>query len=161
MIFSFDLYFDFRFDLDCALTGQMGFQTDFSFDYVCILNDSFDSGDYFPLVSGSSTNLVFNLIYANVFSNTNCESNESYKCAALALSRIRCWIISITAAASGNACKSVYNPFCIKKQRSKKSVSKTPCASVKIRERFFDLRSVAAGSQDELQQGFSLLVYFL
>ena len=42
------------------------------FDSVCILNDSFDSGDYFPLVSGSSTNLVFNLnIYANVFSNTN------------------------------------------------------------------------------------------
>ena len=39
------------------------------FDSVCILNDSFDSGDYFPLVSGSSTNLVFNLnIYANVFS---------------------------------------------------------------------------------------------
>ncbi len=54
------------------------------------------------------------------FSNTNCESNESYKCAALALSRIRCWIISITAAASGNACKSVYNPFCIKKTKVKK-----------------------------------------
>ena len=40
--------------------------------------------------------------------------------------------------------------LCIeKKQRSKKSVSKTPCASVIIRE-FFDLRSVAAGSQNEL-----------
>ena len=46
------------------------------------------------------------------------------------------------------------NPFIIplrqKKQRSKKSVSKIPCASVIIRELFFDLRSVAAGSQNEL-----------
>ena len=37
------------------MTGQMGFKTDFSFDSVCILNDSFRGG------------LVFNLIYANVF----------------------------------------------------------------------------------------------
>ena len=45
------------------------------------------------------------------------------------------------------------NPFRIpmhrKKQRSKKSVSKTPCASVQSVS-FFDLRPVAAGSQDEL-----------
>ena len=27
------------------MTGQMGFKTDFSFDSVCILNDSGDSGD--------------------------------------------------------------------------------------------------------------------
>ena len=33
---------------------------------------SWDSGDYFPLVSGSSTNLVVNLIYTRMFfSNTN------------------------------------------------------------------------------------------
>ena len=49
-------------------------------------------------------------------------------------------------------------PFASKKTKVKKSVSKTPCASVKIRERFFDLRSVAAGSQDELQQGLSMRV---
>ncbi len=41
------------------------------------------------------------------FSNTNRESNESCKCVALALSRVIYWIISISAAASGNACKSV------------------------------------------------------
>ena len=41
--FLFDLSFDFLFD--CTLTGQKGFQTDFSFDSVCILNDSFDSED--------------------------------------------------------------------------------------------------------------------
>ena len=59
--------------------------------------------------------------------------------------------IWITAAASGHACKSVYNPFASKKQKVKKNPwSKTPCASVIIRERFFDLRSVAAGLQDEL-----------
>ena len=29
------------------MTGQMGFKTDFSFDYVCILNDSWEiSGQY-------------------------------------------------------------------------------------------------------------------
>ena len=41
------------------------------------------------------------------FEHESNESNESCKCAALALSRVRYWIISITAAASGNACKSV------------------------------------------------------
>ena len=41
-------------------------------------------------------------------------------------------------AASGNACKSVYNPFASKKNKVKKNPwSKTPCASVIIRERFF------------------------
>ena len=50
----------------------MGFKTDSFFGSFCILNDSFDSGDYFPLVSGSSTNLVVNLIYTRMFfSNTN------------------------------------------------------------------------------------------
>ena len=76
---------------------------------------SWDSGDYFPLVSGSSTNLVV--------------KNQPQ---------------AVTLA----------NPFRIplhrKEQRSKKSVSKTPCASVIIRELFFDFRSVAAGSQNEL-----------
>ena len=43
ILFLFDLSFDFLFD--CTLTGQKGFQTDFSFDSVCILNDSFDSED--------------------------------------------------------------------------------------------------------------------
>ena len=43
-LFDFSL-FDFRFDFDCALAGQMGFKTDSFFDSVCILNDSFDSGD--------------------------------------------------------------------------------------------------------------------
>ena len=38
-------------------------------------------------------------------------------------------------------------------------MSKTPCASVIIRERFFDLRPVAAGSQDELQQDFSQFIF--
>ena len=57
-------------------------------------------------------------------------------------------IISITAAASGNACKSVYNPYA-SKGKVKKNPSKTPCASV-ISVSFFDLRTVAAGSQDEL-----------
>ena len=55
-------------------------------------------------------------------------------------------------AASGNACKSVFNPYINQKEKIKKTNpwSKTPCASVIIRERFFDLRSVAAGSQNEL-----------
>ena len=67
--------------------------------------------------------------------------------------------ISISAAASGNACKSVYNPFESKKQKNKKNPwSTTPCASVIIRERFFDLRSVAAGSQNELLQVLSIFL---
>ena len=41
------------------------------------------------------------------FEHESHESDESCKFAALALSRIRCWIILISAAASGNACKSV------------------------------------------------------
>lgn len=42
------------------------------------------------------------------FSNTNqTNQSESCKCVALALSRVIYWIISISAAASGNACKSV------------------------------------------------------
>ena len=62
------------------------------------------------------------------------------KCAALAFLRTIyvCKIIAyhttiwITAAASGNACKSVLNPFATKKNKGqKKSVSKTPCASVR------------------------------
>ena len=62
------------------------------------------------------------------------------KCAALAFLRTIyvCKIIAyhttiwITAAASGNACKSVWNPFASKKNKGqKKSVSKTPCASVR------------------------------
>ena len=40
----------------------MGFKTDFSFDYVCILNDSFDSGDLWSTEYNS---------YAICFSNTN------------------------------------------------------------------------------------------
>ena len=48
-------------------------------------------------------------------------------------------IISISAAASGNACESVYNPYVVKD---------SVCIG-DIRE-FFDLRTVAAGSQDEL-----------
>ena len=39
-------------------------------------------------------------------------------------------IISITAAASGNACKSVYNPYASKGKVKKNPWSKTPCASV-------------------------------
>ena len=56
------------------------------FDSVCILNDSFD---YFPLVSGSSTNLVFNLniILRECFFRTRIESSESCKCVALAFLR--------------------------------------------------------------------------
>ena len=46
------------------------------------------------------------------------------------------------------------NPFIIpmhrEKQRSKKSVVKDSVCISAIRELFFDLRSVAAGSQDEL-----------
>ena len=41
--------------------------------------------------------------------------------------------------------------LCIGKERSKKSVLKTPCASV-ISVSFFDLRSVAEGSQNDLLQ---------
>ena len=41
--------------------------------------------------------------------------------------------------------------LCIGKERSKKSVLKTPCASV-ISVSFFDLRSVAKGSQNDLLQ---------
>ena len=98
---------------------------------------------------------MFNLIYANVFFEH--ESNESCKCAALALSRIRCWIISISAAASGHACKSVLNPYINQRTKGqKKSVVKDSVCIRAIRELFFDLRSVAAGSQDELQQGLSM-----
>ena len=61
-------------------------------------------------------------------------------------------------AASGNACKSVYNPYASKKERSKKSVVKDSVCIGDIREFFFDLRSVAAGSQDEhLNYKFDLL----
>ena len=50
--------------------------------------------------------------------------------------------------------------LCIKKNKGQKN----PCQrlrrkSVIIRERFFDLRSVAAGLQDELQQGFSQFIF--
>ena len=87
---------------------------------------SWNSGDYFPLVSGSSTNLVV---------------KNQPQAGTLA------------------------NPFIIplhqKKQRSKKIRVKDSVCIRAIREPFFDLRSVAAGSQNELQQGFSLLVYFL
>ena len=82
-----------------------------------------DSGDYFPLVSGSSTNLVV--------------KNQPQ---------------AVTLA----------NPFIIplhrKKQGQKKIRVKDSVASVIIRERFFDLRPVAVGSQDELQQGLSMRV---
>ena len=54
------------------------------------------------------------------------------------------------------------NPFIIplhqKNKGQKNPWSKTPCASVIIRERFFDLRSVAAGSQNELLQVFSIFL---
>ena len=80
---------------------------------------------------------MFNLIYANVFfEHESNESNESCKCAALALSRVIYWIISISAAASGHACKSVYNPFASKKTKVKKiRVKDSVCISA-IRELF-------------------------
>ena len=53
-------------------------------------------------------------------------------------------------AASGNACKSVYNPYA-SKEKVKKSVVKDSVCIGDIRE-FFDLRSVAEGSQDDLLQ---------
>ena len=52
-------------------------------------------------------------------------------------------------AASGNACKSVYNPYA-SKEKVKKSVVKDSVCIGAIRELFFDIRSVAAGLQDEL-----------
>ena len=84
---------------------------------------SWDSGDYFPLVSGSSTNLVV--------------KNQPQ---------------AVTLA----------NPFRIpmhQKERSKKSVVKDSVCIGDIREFFFDLRSVAAGSQDELQIEFRAKSY--
>ena len=64
-------------------------------------------------------------------------------------------------AASGNACKSVFNPYINQKEKIKKTNpwSKTPCASVIIRERFFDLRSVAAGSQNELWHDLTIFIF--
>ena len=57
------------------------------------------------------------------------------------------------------------NPFRIPMHRKKK-VKKNPCQrlrkrSVIIREFFFDLRSVAAGSQNELWQGLSLFIFII
>ena len=53
------------------------------------------------------------------------------------------------------------NPFIIplhqKNKGQKKSVSKTPCASVRSVS-FFDLRTVAAGSQNELLPDLSMRV---
>ena len=83
---------------------------------------SWDSGDYFPLVSGSSTNLVV--------------KNQPQ---------------AVTLA----------NPFRItlhQKKGQKNPWSKTPCASVQS-VRFFDLRPVAVGSQDELLQGLSIFIF--
>ena len=90
------------------LSRTRGIVDGFFFDSVCILNDSFDSGDYFPLVSGSSANLVFNLnIYANVFSNTNRTNlTNLLGCDMVYIRGIR-EIRGQEPAASGNACKSV------------------------------------------------------
>ena len=70
--------------------------------------------------------------------------------------------------------KSVYNPPCPvkaqskskenqkinqKKKSQKRIREKTPCASVIIRERFFDLSSVAAGSQSAMQQYYLPTIY--
>ena len=60
---------------------------------------------------------------------------KSCKCAALALSRVRCWIISITAAASGHACKSVLNPYASKDKVKKIRVKDSVCIG-EIREFF-------------------------
>ena len=53
-------------------------------------------------------------------------------------------------AASGNACKSVWNPYESKKTKVKKIRVKDSVCIGEIREFFFDLRSVAADSQNEL-----------
>ena len=111
----------------------MGFKTDSSFDHVCILNDSF-RGRLLPFgqwVFDKSRGQLN--IYANVFfEHESNESNESCKCAALAISKIRYWMVSFSAAASGNACKSVWNPYINQKTKVKKDPwSKTPCASDK------------------------------
>ena len=88
------------------------------------------------------------------------------KCAALAFLRTRyvCKIIAyhttiwITAAASGHACKSVYNPFA-----SKNKGQKIRGQRLRVHRcdpwAFFDLRPVAVGSQDELWQGLSIFVF--
>ena len=76
---------------------------------------SWDSGDYFPLVSGSSTNLVV--------------KNQPQ---------------------AGTLANPFKIPLYQKNKRSKKIRVKDSVCIGDIRERFFDLRPVAAGSQDEL-----------
>ena len=174
---------------------------------------SWDSGDYFPLVSGSSANLVVNWIHPLFYirfaalrsvslrlQSLNQKTLTEYhgfitesfhgfvfwfsfwfcfwflfwfwlylagqwrfktdfaSAWALAFIRTKYWMISFSAAASGNACKSVWNLFASKGKVKKNPWSKTPCASV-ISVSFFDLRSVAAGSQDELLYDLSIFIF--
>ena len=49
--------------------------------------------------------------------------------------------------------------LCIKRKGQKKSVVKDSVCIGAIRERFFDLRPVAVGSQDELWQGLSIVIF--
>ena len=88
------------------------------------LKDSCYSCDYFPLVSGSSTNLVV--------------KNQPQ---------------AVTLA----------NPSEIPMHRKKTKVKKNPCQRLRVHLcnpwAFFDLRSVAAGSQNELWQGLSLFIF--
>ena len=61
-------------------------------------------GLYLNRTNGISDGFCCEKNTANIFL---LNTNRTCKCAAPALSRVRYWIISISAAASGNACKSV------------------------------------------------------
>ena len=76
-------------------------------------------GLYLNRTNGISDGFCCEKNTANIFL---LNTNRTCKCAAPALSRVRYWIISISAAASGNACKSVQNPFASKRKGQKKSV---------------------------------------
>ena len=98
-------------------------------------------------ISGQ-VNIIHTRIY--FFSNTNRTNRTNLVGREMVYIRGIREIRGQEPAASGNACKSVYNPFASKKTRSKKIRVKDSVCIGDIRERFFDLRPVAAGSQDEL-----------
>ena len=142
----FDLYFDFIFD--CSLAGQGDFRF---FFWLCLHIKWFVRG-----------RLVFNLniILRECFFRTRIAR----------ITRILqvCDTCSIKdkildglnhSSRKRSRLQIRLESLCIKKGKVKKNPwSKTPCASV-ISVSFFDLRSVAAGSQDELQQDFSQFIF--
>ena len=120
-----------------CLAGQEGFETDFGVRVKKTFFFSYPHTLTFTLTTETPINRAF---------QTNCEGVRAKKRKKVFFRSRR---VDFSAAASVHACKSVYNPFASKEKVNKIRVKDSVCISA-IRERFFDLRSVAAGSQNEL-----------